>query len=70
MAAPEFTVEGLGLRVTITRSAGADRALVVFIDGPGDNGRDVMPNGEPRVRVLLNDEPVFAAVPYEPIEEE
>lgn len=52
------------VEVTITRSAGEDGAIVVFIDGPSE--ADWMPDGSPRMRVLLNDEPIYSAVPYEP----
>lgn len=60
-----------GFTATITRSAGTDQAVVVFIDGPDDeHEHESMPDGSPRVRIRLNDEPVYAPVPYEHPEEE
>jgi hypothetical protein len=59
--------ESLGVKVTITRSAGADRAPVVFVDTDPDRVGD----GErgPRMRILLNDEPVSEGEAYLPLEE-
>jgi hypothetical protein len=67
--ADEASVELHGFKATITRSGGTDGAVVVYIDGPEespDREHDELPDGTPRVRILLNDDPVFAAVPYEP----
>ncbi len=56
----------LGVEVTITRSAGADNAPVVFVDSDPERIAD----GErgPRMRILLNDEPVYEGEPYLPAE--
>lgn len=68
--ADQVEIEHNGFRVTITRSAGSDEAVVIFVDGPlGEDGADEMPDGSPRVRILLNDEPVYQPVPYEHREE-
>jgi hypothetical protein len=48
------------IEVTVTRSDGADGAVLVIIDGMFNE------NGQPPLRVLVNDDPVFAQVPYEP----
>ena len=42
--------------IIVTRSAGDDNAVLVMIDG--SFGED----GQPPIRILLNDEPVFAQV--------
>ena len=68
---PAASVELLGFKATITRSARADHAVVIFVDGPED-GPDrehhEMPDGSPRCRILLNDEPIYAPVDYRPVE--
>lgn len=52
-----------GVTVIVTRSAGHDDAVVVFVDtdpetiAEGDAG--------PRIRILLNDEPVYLGVFYD-----
>jgi hypothetical protein len=56
-----------GLLVTITRSAGPDGALVVFIDGPGED--DTNADGTPAIRVRLNDDPIYTGRPYEPVDD-
>lgn len=49
------------LTITVTRSAGTDGAVLVFIDTDGEpNGSD----GGPALRVLLNDDEAFVGVPY------
>lgn len=72
--AGEFTLSGHGFEVTITRSAGTDGAVVVLVDGPdrGPSGeeRDLLPDGSPRCRVLLNDHAVYEAVPFEGADED
>ncbi|SRR6266704_603742 len=48
--------------VTVTRSAGADGAVVVFVD------TDFEPDGSddgPGLRVVVNDEPVYEGVAYQ-----
>jgi hypothetical protein len=52
-----------GLEVCITRSAGSDGALVVFIDGPGDD--DTNRDGSPAIRVRLNDDPIYEGRAYD-----
>ncbi len=68
----DVSCELYGFKVTITRSGGIDNAVVIFVDGPEDETReqDEMPDGSPRCRILLNDEPVYAPVPFEPPEED
>ena len=64
----EAKVSAEGFTVTITRSYGKDNAVVIFVDGPEEGplrDHDEMPGGAPRCRILLNDEPVYAAVPYD-----
>jgi hypothetical protein len=71
LGAPVASVELLGFKATITRSAGADHAVVIFVDGPAegpDREHHEMPDGSPRCRILLNDEPVYAPVDYRPVE--
>jgi hypothetical protein len=58
------TVELHGFTVTITRSAGPDGAVVIYVDGGTEP--DIMPDGSPRCRIRLNDEPVYEAVAFEP----
>lgn len=60
-AAQEFRIEGLGVTVLITESAGIDNAIVVFIDttfepNASDGGRGL--------RVLINDGDTYVGVPY------
>lgn len=51
-----------GLRLTVTRSAGNDRAITVFIDTAFEpNGED----GSSGLRVLLNDDEIFEGKAYE-----
>lgn len=64
----EVTAELHGVRVIITRSGGGDGAIVVYIDGP-DGDADTMPDGSPRMRILLNDDPVYVGTPYEPTDD-
>ena len=50
------------LTITVTRSAGKDGAVIVFIDTNGE------PDGSddgPALRVLLNDHDVFSGVEYD-----
>ena len=50
------------VRIAVTRSAGGDRAVVVFIDTTFE------PDGSgtvPGLRVLVNDGDAFVGVPYE-----
>lgn len=56
MASPEF--HDKGVEITVTRSAGADRAVVVLIDTPNwePDGSD----GGPGLRVLINNDPTPA----------
>lgn len=59
--AQEFTIEGLGVTVIITESAGLDNAIIVFIDttfepNASDGGRGL--------RVLINDDDTYVGVPY------
>jgi hypothetical protein len=54
-----------GLEVCITRSAGADGTLVVFIDGPA-NDTDSNADGTPAIRVLLNDSDLYSGRAYAP----
>lgn len=61
--ATEFIAEGLGVRVTITESAGNDNAIVVFVDtefapDASDGGRGL--------RVLINDDDGYIGVPHRP----
>lgn len=64
----DVTATYKGFTVTMTTSAGTDGAVVIFVDGPEEpyRVRHEMPDGSPRCRILLNDEPVYKAVPYEP----
>lgn len=69
----EVVAEAHGFRVTITRSAGKDKAVVILVDGPDEGPtrqRDELPDGSPRCRILLNDEPVYKSVEYEHVPEE
>lgn len=54
-------VSAHGVDVTITRSAGADGAVVVFVDSLGVHEI----GGMPQMRILLNDGEVYVGVPYE-----
>jgi len=60
---PEEVVEASGVKVTLTRSGGLDRAPIVFVDTydelEGDSG-----SPGPRVRILLNDHPVYIGVEH------
>lgn len=60
---PEEVVEAAGVKVTLTRSGGLDRAPVVFVDTndelEGDSG-----SPGPRVRIWLNDAPVYVGVEH------
>lgn len=60
-----------GFTVTMCTSAGTDGAVVIFVDGPDEPERErhEMPDGSPRCRIRLNDEPIYAPVPYEHREE-
>lgn len=55
-----------GVEVLVTRSAGIDGAVVVFIDTPGwePDGSD----GGPGLRVLINDHETYEGVKHEPTE--
>ncbi len=64
MPTTEATATFHGLTVTITRSAGTDGALVVFIDGPPDDDHEYNADGSPAIRVLLNDDPIYVGRPY------
>jgi hypothetical protein len=69
MSTQTIEVTAEGFTATITRSMGADGAVVIHIDGPDDGpscARDTMPDGQPRCRILLNDEPVYQAVAFDP----
>jgi hypothetical protein len=71
LGAPVASIELLGFKATITRSAGADHAVVIFVDGPEegpDREHHEMPDGSPRCRILLNDEPVYAPVAFKEVE--
>lgn len=46
--------------VTVTRSAGSDGALLILVDTYEHLGEASRP-----LRILVNDDPVFADVPYE-----
>ncbi len=59
----EVTIKFDGLTVTITRSAGTDGALVVFVDGPAAPA-DSNADDSPAIRVLLNDDPIYVGRPY------
>jgi hypothetical protein len=50
--------------VTVTRSAGPDGAVLVFIDTP-----NFEPDGSPGLRVLVNDGDVFIGRPHQPAED-
>lgn len=57
----EFIAEGLGVKVTITESAGSDNAIVVFID------TEFVPDasdGSRGLRVLINDDDTYVGVKY------
>lgn len=58
-------IEFAGVTVTITTSAGSDKAPVVFVDTlealDGPNG--------PRIRIRLNDESVYEGEGYIPVDE-
>jgi len=63
LTTPEETVEALGVKVTLTRSEGLDRAPVVYVDtdealegAPGSPG--------PRIRILLNEHEAYVGVPH------
>ena len=47
------------LTITVTRSAGDDRAVVVFID------TEFEPTGKPGLRILVNDNEVYEGKRYE-----
>lgn len=56
-------IEDVGVNVTITRSAGRDRAALVMIDTNFEpDGSD----GGSGLRVLVNDEPAYVGKQYEP----
>lgn len=59
----EDRISAHGVTVTITRSAGADDAVVVYVDTEG------LPDGPtgPECRILLNDEPVYVGAEYVPV---
>jgi hypothetical protein len=60
-------VNYLGTEVTITKSAGADGAVVIFIDTdfePDRGAWDGRSEG-PGLRVNINDDPTFVGVPWE-----
>lgn len=64
---PTVKFDNDDLEVTITRSAGADGALLVIIDTTFEpDGSD----GKGGLRVLLNDEPIFNEIPWKPVPEE
>lgn len=52
------------VEITVTRSAGTDGAVVVFIDTPNwePNGTD----GGPGLRVLINDYDTYVGIPHRP----
>ena len=47
--------------LTVTRSSGADGAVVIFIDTP-----TFEPTGDPGLRILLNDTPVYEGRAHDP----
>jgi hypothetical protein len=57
-----------GLEVCITRSAGSDGALVVFIDGPRHDA-DSNADGSPAIRVMLNDADLYSGRAYAPADD-
>lgn len=62
--AEQFEIEGLGVKVTVTESAGNDGAVVVFVDTPG--WEPDASDGSRGLRVLLNDDSVYDGVGYRP----
>jgi hypothetical protein len=64
----DVTFASLGVTVTICPSAGLDGAPVVMVDTDESlEGADGSPG--PRIRIRLNDEPVFVGVPHEAAED-
>ena len=68
-AEPQEVVEAVGVTVTVTRSGGLDRAPVVFVDTSDALEGDLGSPG-PRIRILLNDHPVYVGVAWEPDDED
>lgn len=58
--------EGRHVEVSVTRSAGTDGAVVVFIDTTFEPGAS---DGGPGLRVLINDHDTYAGVAYSPTED-
>jgi hypothetical protein len=61
------TLNPFGVTTIVTRSAGADGAVVVFIDTDFEPGAS---DGGPGLRVRINDDTTYAGVAYEPREED
>ena len=61
-------VQLLGVTARICRSAGADKAPVVFVDTDENLEGDTGSPG-PRIRIRLNDHAVYEGVPHVPAEE-
>jgi hypothetical protein len=69
MTPEEATASAQGFTVTVGRSDGPDRAVVIFVDGPEESAvadHDEMPDGAPRCRIWLNDAVLYQAVAHEP----
>lgn len=67
----DVAIQAEGYEITITRSAGPDGAVVIFIDGPDEDhrDRDGREDGSPGCRVRLNDDPIYVGTAYQPREE-
>lgn len=62
----EITFEAHGLSLTVTKSAGADGAVLVMVDTETEpDGSD----GGPGLRVQVNDGSVFEGKPFKPVDE-
>jgi hypothetical protein len=60
--ADQQTIEAFGVTVILTRSAGSDGAPVVFVD----TSEDLEGPDGPRIRVRVNDGPVYVGIPHRP----
>lgn len=63
---PEASAIFDGLSVTVKRSLGVDRALVVHIDGPEalSDWTEPPPRGVPAIRVFLNEATIYDRRPF------
>lgn len=66
-ATARLILDGEGIDIVVTRSAGADGAVLVMISTAFEPDAS---DGGPGLRVLLNDEPIFAGKDYEPSDDD